>query len=62
MTGGGFGGCTVTLLREDAAARFQDQITTAYHRQFQVTPRIYHCKPAAGAGEVKKFETIPPVD
>jgi galactokinase len=59
MTGGGFGGCTVTLLHDDAAARFGDQIVQAYERQFQVTPRIYACNPSAGAGEVKDFETIP---
>ena len=59
MTGGGFGGCTVTLLRQDAAARFRDQIAQAYHLQFQVVPRIYSCLPSAGAGEVKNSETIP---
>jgi galactokinase len=59
MTGGGFGGCTVTLLREDAANRFRDQIVQAYERQFNVTPRIYSGNPSAGAGEVKDFETIP---
>ena len=26
MTGGGFGGCTVTLLRAEAAASFRDAI------------------------------------
>ena len=62
MTGGGFGGCTVTLVREDSAGRFQNQIAEACQRRFQVTPPIYNCKPAGGAGEVKKFETIPPVD
>ena len=59
MTGGGFGGCTVTLLREEAAGWFRDQIAQAYQRQFQVIPQIYSCKPSAGAGEVKNFETIP---
>jgi galactokinase len=59
MTGGGFGGCTVTLLRQDAAAQFRSQIAQAYQRQFQVIPRMYSCNPSAGAGEVKNFETIP---
>jgi galactokinase len=59
MTGGGFGGCTVTLLRQPAAARFRSQIAQAYQRQFQVIPRIYSCNPSAGAGEVKNFEIIP---
>jgi galactokinase len=59
MTGGGFGGCTVTMLREGAGVHFRDQITQAYERQFKVTPRFYNCNPSAGAGEVKDFETVP---
>ncbi len=59
MTGGGFGGCTVTMLKPDAVPDFRSQITAAYERRFQVTPRVYACKPSAGAGEVKNFETIP---
>jgi galactokinase len=59
MTGGGFGGCTVTMLRQDAAARFRDEIAPAYQRRFQVAPRMYDCVPSAGAGEVKNFETTP---
>ena len=47
MTGGGFGGCTVTMLRPDAVASFQAAITRAYEARFQVTPRIYPCRPSA---------------
>jgi galactokinase len=61
MTGGGFGGCTVTLLRVEAAAGFRAGIARAYQQQFGVTPRIYSCEPSEGAGEVKKLETIPPL-
>jgi galactokinase len=56
MTGGGFGGCTVTMLRPDAAARFGEEMARAYQRQFQTTPQIYACRPSAGAGEVKDGE------
>ena len=59
MTGGGFGGCTVTMLRPEAVARFCEELPRAYERQFHMTPRLYACKPSAGAGEVKNFETIP---
>ena len=59
MTGGGFGGCTVTMLRHEAAGSFRDRIVQAYARQFQVTPKIYSCTPSAGAGEVQDIETIP---
>ena len=59
MTGGGFGGCTVTLLDKNAAAGFRTAIADEYVRKFGITPRIYACEPAEGAGEVKKIETIP---
>lgn len=61
MTGGGFGGCTVTMLREDAAGRFEAAVGDAYRRQFGVEPTVYRCIPSAGAGEVNNFETIPSI-
>ena len=61
MTGGGFGGCTVTMLRPAAADAFAERIARTYERRFQVTPRIYRCKPSAGAQECTSFETIPAV-
>jgi galactokinase len=59
MTGGGFGGCTVTMLRPAAVGKFRTGITSAYEKRFGITPRIYSCRPSAGAGELKNFETIP---
>ena len=52
MTGGGFGGCTVSMLRPDAVERFSEEMARAYQRQFQTTPEVYACRPSAGAGEV----------
>ena len=49
MTGGGFGGCTVNLVRPDAAPRFQREIKAAYHERFNIDPAIYHCRPSQGA-------------
>jgi galactokinase len=54
MTGGGFGGCTVTMLRPDSVDRFKKEIVRAYGERFQITPNIYECRPSAGAGEVTK--------
>jgi galactokinase len=59
MTGGGFGGCTVTMIRAEAAAHFRERISIAYRERFGAVPRIYDCKPSAGAGECKNLETIP---
>jgi len=59
MTGGGFGGCTVTMLRPDAVETFRPAVSAAYEREFQVTPRVYLCQPSAGAGQVTHLESIP---
>ena len=52
MTGGGFGGCTVTLLRADAVAAFEERISAAYSSQFDVSPQVYICRPSDGAHEL----------
>jgi galactokinase len=52
MTGGGFGGCTVTLLRADAEPTFRAAIAAAYESKFAIDPRIYACHPSPGASEV----------
>jgi galactokinase len=52
MTGGGFGGCTVTLLAAEAAQAFEEQIVRAYQQRYDITPLVYPCTPSDGAGEV----------
>jgi galactokinase len=52
MTGGGFGGCTVNMVRRDAVPSFQEAISAAYQKRFGLTPTIIPCRPSAGAGEV----------
>jgi galactokinase len=59
MTGGGFGGCTVNLMRPDVVASFMREIGQAYTARFGLQPSIYECRPAWGAGEVKNPEKIP---
>ena len=52
MTGGGFGGCTVSMVQPDGVLRFQAALSEAYQKRFGLTPDIYPCQPSAGAGEV----------
>ena len=59
MTGGGFGGCTVNLLRRGAGERFRGEIAQAYQERFGLIPQIFECRPSCGAGEVKNVERIP---
>jgi len=52
MTGGGFGGCTVSLVDHAAVEAFREQLTSAYQQKYGVTPAIYPCKPSAGARRI----------
>ena len=52
MTGGGFGGCTVNMMRPDAVQQFSARIARTYEERFGVSPQIYPVRPSAGATEV----------
>jgi len=49
MTGGGFGGCTVNLVRPEAVQHFQSTLTQVYKERFNVVPQFIPCIPSAGA-------------
>lgn len=49
MTGGGFGGCTVNLVRAERASEFRSHLATAYLRETGIMPEIYDGSPSAGA-------------
>jgi len=53
MTGGGFGGCTVTLVDKNAAGRFTAEIAAGYERAVGMRPEIYVPEIADGAGSAK---------
>ncbi len=50
MTGGGFGGCAVALVRPDAVDAFAAALAPEYRRRTGLTPDIYTSPPAEGAG------------
>jgi galactokinase len=50
MTGGGFGGCTVNLVRKDAVDGFRDSVTAAYRSVTGIEPKLYVCNASDGAG------------
>ncbi len=53
MTGGGFGGSTVNLVRRDALPEFQSLISTEYQRATNTAPNIYVSDAGDGAKEVR---------
>jgi galactokinase len=52
MTGGGFGGCTVNLLRPEAVEEFKTVVQRSYQARYGIEPQVYLCEPSAGAGEI----------
>lgn len=52
MTGGGFGGCTVSLVRPDAVDGFQRRILRDYTARTGRSPRVWVVSAVAGAGVV----------
>jgi galactokinase len=52
MTGAGFGGCTVSWVRAEAAGEFARQVADGYRERTGVMPAVYLCAASAGAGEV----------
>lgn len=49
MTGAGFGGCAVALVRRDAGGAVADAVAEAYRGRFDHPFRAFACRPAAGA-------------
>jgi len=49
MTGAGFGGCTVNLVRADAAANFAGAVAEGYEKAMGLKAEIYVCEASDGA-------------
>jgi len=49
MTGGGFGGCTVSLVNTDSATRIAQTIRDRYQKQTSIEPTLFTSRPAQGA-------------
>ena len=41
ITGGGFGGCTVSLVKDEAIDEFKEKLTAAYEEKVGKTPEFY---------------------
>ncbi len=50
MTGAGFGGCAVALVREDGIDAFTSAVERDYVKTTGLTPTLYPAMPGAGAG------------
>ena len=49
MTGAGFGGCTVSLVKDEAVEEFLERVPIEYRARIGTTPIVYVCTPENGA-------------
>jgi galactokinase len=52
MTGGGFGGCTINLVRRNVAEHFKNNVTSEYEHAIGAAPEIYITEASSGVSEV----------
>ncbi len=55
MTGGGFGGCTVNLLRRESLKEFQSEVSHKYRSATRLDPAIYVVEASDGAQEISGY-------
>lgn len=53
MTGAGFGGCTVSLVREDTVEKFTDQVGKEYHAKTGLRADFYQTEVSDGVREIE---------
>lgn len=52
LMGGGFGGCTINLVKKDEGRAFVTSITTAYQKKFHLHPEFYEVQLSDGTHQV----------
>jgi galactokinase len=58
MTGAGFGGCNVSLVRKVVLADFKNIVTEQYHEKTGLVPHFYVCDIGDGTKEITEAEVI----
>ncbi len=53
MMGGGFGGCTINLIHEDAISNYIEKVSKAYFKEFHIKLDAFEANPCGGTSIVK---------
>ena len=53
MTGAGFGGCTITLVKDEFVDQFKTAVAAGYDKAVGYAPAFYPAVPSEGAGRVR---------
>ncbi|HEY3762367.1 MAG TPA: galactokinase [Verrucomicrobiae bacterium] len=62
MTGGGFGGCAVALIKTDVADKISKTIAEEYKKKTGVEASLFMSRPAAGATVLKGENLVPSIN
>jgi galactokinase len=52
LMGGGFGGCSINIVKEGAVNNFIEQVSAAYYKQFNITMEAYVVETVDGTGRI----------
>ncbi|MBO7288474.1 MAG: galactokinase [Clostridia bacterium] len=55
MTGGGFGGCTVSIVKAEAVDEFKEKVGAGYEAKTGIKPSFYVTEPGDGGREIKTW-------
>jgi galactokinase len=56
MTGGGFGGCNISIVEKNRVESFKRTLTEAYNRRFGYAPSFYQSNAEDGARELTSWQ------
>jgi len=57
LMGGGFGGCTINIIKEGAVEDFLSSVTVAYQKKFQINPEAFEVGIVDGTHEITELQT-----
>ena len=60
MTGGGFGGCSVSMVRAESVERFGASLAAGYTAATGIAPEILVCSPGEGVSMVSDWGAASP--
>lgn len=56
LMGGGFGGCTINIVKQEGVESFLSKILPAYKEQFNIEAEVYEVKVVKGTNEIRNLE------
>jgi galactokinase len=56
LMGGGFGGCTINIVKEKGISKFLSETLSAYKEQFNIEAEVYEVKVVKGTIEIRNLE------